>query len=151
MVMTEPTPEGRIVRRRERRSWMSAVPLLIIPLLAYVTFAGAGADFDASRFSIPLPSGGTWQLGLGPILLAIALGLLFFEILKATRGGGASITENALSMIVFAACLILFLIWDRAATSTFFLLTLMAMIDVIAAFAVTINAARRDHGAGGPA
>jgi hypothetical protein len=130
---------------------MSAVPLLVIPLLAYVAFAGAGADFDAPRFSILLPSGGAWQLGLGPILLAIALGLLFFEILKATRGGGASVIENALSMMVFAACLILFLIWDRAATSTFFLLTLMSMVDVIAAFAVTVNAARRDYNLGGPA
>lgn len=149
--MTEPGPEARTVRRRERQGWMSAVPLLVIPLLAYIGFAGAGADFDAARFLIPLPSGGVWQLGLGPILLAIALGFLFFEILKATRGGGASIVENALSMIVFAACLILFLIWDRAATSTFFLLTLMSMVDVIAAFAVTINAARRDRGVAGPA
>jgi hypothetical protein len=149
--MTEPGPEAKTARRRERRSWMSAVPLLVIPLLAYIAFAGAGADFDAPRFSILLPSGGAWQLGLGPILLAIALGLLFFEILKATRGGGASVIENALSMMVFAACLILFLIWDRAATSTFFLLTLMSMVDVIAAFAVTVNAARRDYNMGGPA
>jgi hypothetical protein len=149
--MTEPGPEVKTARRRERRSWMSAVPLLVIPLLAYVAFAGAGADFDAPRFSILLPSGGAWQLGLGPILLAIALGLLFFEILKATRGGGASVIENALSMMVFAACLILFLIWDRAATSTFFLLTLMSMVDVIAAFAVTVNAARRAYGSNGPA
>jgi hypothetical protein len=61
------------------------------------------------------------------------------------------VIENALSMMVFAACLILFLIWDRAATSTFFLLTLMSMVDVIAAFAVTVNAARRDYNMGGPA
>ena len=87
---------------------------------------------------------------LGPILLAVALGFLFFELLKAARGGGASITENALSMMVFAACLILFLIWDKTATSTFFLLTLMSLVDVIAAFAVTVNAARREYGTRGP-
>jgi hypothetical protein len=148
--MTETAPEEKPVRRRERRSWLSAVPLLVIPLLAYVAFAGAGADFDIPRFSIPLPSGGVWQLGLGPILLAVALGFLFFELLKAARGGGASITENALSMMVFAACLILFLIWDKTATSTFFLLTLMSLVDVIAAFAVTVNAARREYGTRGP-
>ena len=71
--MTETAPEEKPVRRRERRSWLSAVPLLVIPLLAYVAFAGAGADFDIPRFSIPLPSGGVWQLGLGPILLAVSL------------------------------------------------------------------------------
>jgi hypothetical protein len=149
--MTEPGPEAKVVRRRERRSWMSGMPLLVIPLLAYVAFAGAGADFSASRFPITLPSAGVWQLTLGDILLAAGLFLLFFEILKATRTGGNSVVDHALSMIVFVVCLILFLIWDRAATSTFFLLMLMAMIDVIAGFSVTINAARRDYSAGGPA
>lgn len=151
MVEMEPGPEAKIVRRRERRSWMSSLPLLVIPLLAYIGFAGAGADFGLSRFDIKLPSGGTWPLTLGDILLVVGLGLLFFEILKATRTGGASIIDHAFSMIVFVVCLILFLIWDRAATSTFFLLMLMAMIDVIAGFSVTINAARRDYGTSSPA
>jgi hypothetical protein len=53
--------------------------------------------------------------------------------------------------MMFAACLILFLVWDKAATSTFFLLTLMSMVDVIAAFAVTVKAARREYGTRGPA
>jgi hypothetical protein len=147
----EPQPEGKVVRRRERRSWMSGMPLLVIPLLAYVAFAGAGADFAASRFDVNLPSGGVWHIALGDILLAVALGLLFFEILKATRTGGNSVVDHAFSMIVFVVCLILFLIWDRAATSTFFLLMMMALIDVIAGFSVTINAARRDYSVGGPA
>ena len=151
MVAMEPGPEDKVVRRRERRSWMSGMPLLVIPLLAYVAFAGAGADFSASRFPITLPSAGVWQLTLGDILLAAGLFLLFFEILKATRTGGNSVVDHAFSMIVFVVCLILFLIWDRAATSTFFLLMLMAMIDVIAGFSVTINAARRDYSVGGPA
>ena len=149
--MTEPGPETNVVRRRERRSWMSSLPLLVVPLLAYVVFAVAGADFSASRFPITLPSAGVWQLTLGDILLAAGLFLLFVEVLKATRTGGNSVVDHAFSMIVFVVCLILFLIWDRAATSTFFLLMLMAMIDVIAGFSVTINAARRDHSIGGPA
>ncbi|HET9574626.1 MAG TPA: hypothetical protein VFP29_12975, partial [Methyloceanibacter sp.] len=86
----------------------------------------------------------------GDILLTMGLGLLFFEILKATRTGGATIIDHAFSMMVFVACLILFLIWDRAATSTFFLLMLMAMTEVIAGFSVTINAARRNDDVGAP-
>ena len=65
--------------------------------------------------------------------------------MKATRTGGASVVDHAFSMMVFVVCLILFLIWDRAATSTFFLLMLMALTDVVAGFSVTINAARRDY------
>jgi hypothetical protein len=148
--MTEPAPETRTVRRRERRSFIAALPLLVIPLLAYVVFAVAGADFGTPRFDVPLPSGGIWQITLGGILLATGLGLLFFEILKATWTGGATVIDHALSMMVFVACLILFLIWDRAATSTFFLLMLMAMIDVIAGFSLTIKAARRGNNVSAP-
>ena len=147
--MTEPAPEGKAVRKRERR-WVAAVPLLVIPLLAYVVLAGAGAEFGAPWFNVSLPSGGMWHIAPGDILLTVGLGLLFFEILKATRTGGATIIDHAFSMMVFVACLILFLIWDRAATSTFFLLMLMAMTDVIAGFSATINAARRDYDTGAP-
>ena len=147
--MTEPAPEGKAVRRGERR-WVAAVPLLVIPLLAYIVLAGAGAEFGAPWFNLSLPSGGTWHIAPGDILLTVGLGLLFFEILKATRTGGATIVDHAFSMMVFVACLILFLIWDRAATSTFFLLMLMAMTDVIAGFSVTIYAARRDDNVGTP-
>jgi len=147
--MTEPAPEGKAVRKRERR-WVAAVPLLVIPLLAYVVLAGAGAEFGAPWFNVSLPSGGMWHIAPGDILLTVGLGLLFFEILKATRTGGATIIDHAFSMMVFVACLILFLIWGRAATSTFFLLMLMAIADVIAGFSATINAARRDYDTGAP-
>jgi hypothetical protein len=146
--MSEGAPETKAVRKSGRRSLIAALPLLIIPLLAYVVFAAFGADFAVSRFDVPLPSGGVWQMTLGDILLTIGLGLLFFEILKATWTGGATVIDHAFSMMVFVACLILFLVWDRAATSTFFLLMLMALIDVIAGFSVTISAARRDHNVG---
>jgi hypothetical protein len=151
MVMTEPGPEVKIVHRRERRGWLSSMPLLVIPLLANVVLAGAGADFSASRFPVTLPSAGLWQITLGDILVAVGLFLLFFEVLKATRAGGNSIIDHALSMIVFVVSLILFLIWDRAATSTFFLLMMMALIDAIAGFSVTLNAARRHYSVGRPA
>jgi hypothetical protein len=146
MTSVEGSPERRAGRRRERRGWISSMPLLVVTLIAYVAFAGGGTDFAASVFPIRQPSGGAWQLTIGDILAALGLFLLFFEILKATHTGGLSVVDHALSMIVFVVCLILFLVWDRAATSTFFLLMLMALIDVIAGFSVTIIAARRDQG-----
>jgi hypothetical protein len=83
------------------------------------------------------------------MVLAVALFVLFFEILKSTRTGGNSVVDHALSMIVFVVCLILFLIWPPAATSLFFLIMLTSLIDVIAGFSVTIRAARRDYTVGG--
>ena len=114
-------------------------------VLAYVAFAVCRRRFQRSRFPSRCPPAGVWQITLGDIVLAIGLFVLFFEILKSTRTGGNSVVDHALSMIVFVVCLILFLVWDPAATSIFFLIMVMALIDVIAGFSVTISAARRDY------
>ncbi len=82
------------------------------------------------------------------MLLTVALIVLFFEVVKSTRTGGNSVVDHALSMIVFVACLILFLVWQPAATSLFFLITVISLIDVIAGFSVTIRSARRDYSVG---
>jgi hypothetical protein len=79
------------------------------------------------------------------MLLTGALIVLFFEIVKSTRTGGNSVVDHALSMIVFVVCLILFLVWQPAASSLFFMITLISLIDVIAGFSVTIRAARHDY------
>lgn len=47
-------------------------------------------------------------------------------------------------MVLFIVCLVEFLLLPAFATSTFFLLALMVLLDVLAGFIVTIVAARRD-------
>ena len=145
MTITEPGPEDKVARASGRWRWIFSLPLLVFPLVFYVAFAAIGVDFGAPRFPITLPSSGVWQLTFGDILLAVALFLLFTEVLRSLRPGGHAIVDLALSLIVFVGCLILFLVWGGAATSTFFLLTVMTLIDVIAGFSVTIGAAGRDR------
>jgi hypothetical protein len=147
MVMLE-QPETSTVRDTPRTTFLSAIPLLAFVVIAYVAFAWAGADFTLPRFTPTMPSGGVWQITLGDMLLTVALIVLFFEVVKATRTGGNSVVDHALSMIVFIACLILFLVWQPAATSLFFLITVISLIDVIAGFSVTIRSARRDFSVG---
>ena len=81
---------------------------------------------------------------LGDLFLASALVVLFIELLKSTTSRRVAIVNHALSMILFVVCLIQFLLAPAFATSTFFLLTLMVVLDVLAGFIVTIVAARRD-------
>jgi hypothetical protein len=147
MVMLE-QPETSTVRDTPRTTFLSAIPLLAFVVIAYVAFAWAGADFTLPRFTPTLPSGGLWQITLGDMLLTVALIVLFFQVVKATRTGGNSVVDHALSMIVFIACLILFLVWQPAATSLFFLITVISLIDVTAGFSVTIRSARRDLSVG---
>ena len=147
MVIVE--PEGKVVRHYRRTSWLSSIPLLAFVVIAYVAFVRGGADFTLTRSSCPCRRVRLWNISLGDMMLAFSLFVLFFEVLKSTRTGGNSVVDHALSMLVFVACLILFLVWPLAGTSLFFLIMLTTLIDVIAGFSVTIRSARRDYSIGG--
>ena len=80
------------------------------------------------------------------LLLAISLIVLYIEIFKATRPGSLSVLDHVFSLLVFIAFLTEFIAFPQAGNSTFFLITLMVFIDVVAGFTVTISTARRDIG-----
>jgi len=124
---------------------LRAIPLLSIVVILY--FAGAIFNpelFDDYLMNLTLPSGDEWKISSGTILVAIGMFLLYLEILKATKTSSGSIIDHGLSTFLFIVCLICFLILPKAGTSTFFLITLMTLLDVIAGFTVSITAARRD-------
>ena len=97
---------------------------------------------------IPMISGVSWRLQAGDLLLLFALGMLAIEIAKATSSKSGSIANHAVSMGILLICLVLFLTVSAFATSTFFLLTMMVLFDVLAGAMVTIISARRDFGVG---
>ena len=131
----------------------AAFPLLALPVLAYnllvLSLGGLGSAAAASQLggrvlSAPMPSGAAWDISIADLLLASALVILFIEMLKSASSRGAAIVNHSLSMLVFIACLLELLLLRAFATSTFFLITLMVLLDVLAGFIVTIIAARRD-------
>lgn len=128
----------------------AAFPLLAIPVIIYnlIAFAQDPASAQAALtnplFSIRMPNQASWAVSLGDLLLAAALVVLFVELLKSTTSGRAAIINHSLSMILFIVCLVEFLLLGAFATSTFFLITLMVVLDVLAGFIVTIVSARRD-------
>lgn len=151
------------------RALFSVFPLLVIPVAIYFVMAmSAGgtmvpldpavadgavisplaAQLNETLLAPNMISGVKWQLTNGDGLVIIALIFLFFEILKSTSTGTATIMNHAVSMILFIACLIMFLLMPNFATSTFFVLTVMALLDVLAGVVVTIVSARRDFGVG---
>lgn len=136
----------------------AALPLLALPVLAYnlaaLTLAGGFSSVEANirmaepLFNIAMSSTAQWPVTLGDILIAAGLIVLFIELLKSTTSRRTAIVNHALSMLLFVACLVEFLLAPAFATSTFFLLTLMVLLDVLAGFIVTIVTARRDVGFG---
>jgi hypothetical protein len=129
-----------------------SLPWLVIPIILYnlIAFSSASAEvFNEVLLSVGMISGATWSLTVGDLVILITLTLLFIELIKATRTGGNSIVDHALSMVLFMICGIEFLVVPRAATSEFFFILFVTLIDVIAGFSITIRAARRDFGFGG--
>ncbi len=132
----------------------AAFPLLALPVLVYnlvaITLMGGFASTVATQrfteplFTISMTSGSPWPISLGDLLLAFSLVVLFIELLKSTTSRRIAIINHSLSMILFIVCLVEFLLAPAFATSIFFLMTLMVLLDVLAGFIVTIIAARRD-------
>ncbi len=99
----------------------------------------------AAQAGATLPSATVhWVVSFGDLLILLSLILLFVELLKSTSTGTAAIFNHALSMLVFIICLVEFLLHPAFATSAFFIILVMALLDVLAGVVVTIIAARRD-------
>ena len=124
-----------------------ALPLLAIPLIAYNAIAFLRGDIWSDVvFEFTMVRGDVFALTAGGILVFVSLLLLFAEIIKSTRTGAGSIVDHLMSTLVFVVALVEFLLVGFAATETFFILTAMALVDVVAGFSITIRAARRDVG-----
>ena len=126
-------------------SFLREIPLIGLVALAYFAIALAGADLPARVLAtIALPSAAAWTLTTGDLLLLAGLLALYIEIYKSTRTVQSTVLDHILSLGVFVACLVGFLLSRPLGTSTFLLIMVLALLDVIAGFTVTISSARRD-------
>jgi hypothetical protein len=124
-------------------------PLLVIPFLIYnaigfTLYGGQPGGWATELFRVPMVSGTQWALTSGDLLLVVGLVCLFFEVLKSTNTGRSSVIEHMLSTALFVLFLIEFLLAGAAASSVFFLLMIMAVVDVVAGFTISITGAGRD-------
>lgn len=123
---------------------LGALPLLTPVVAVYFVIAFTfPSSISGVVLGATLPSGAAWTLTTGDLLVALGLFVLFFEILKSVRASMATVIDHAVSLLLFALCLVLFFVLPRAGTGTFFLITVMTLIDVLAGFTVTIAASRR--------
>ncbi|HVV64613.1 MAG TPA: hypothetical protein VHC42_04040 [Rhizomicrobium sp.] len=131
------------------------IPLLVIPVAIYNLFALGGniaghdvQDMLTSPFSVRMFSGDLWRISFGDLLLLFGISLLFVEVVKATRTTSKELINHGLSMVVFVAALIEFIVLKGFATSTFFFLMLFTLFDVVAGYTISIVAAEHDLGLG---
>ena len=126
--------------------YLLGFPLLLIPFAVYniAVFLLPGLSLTAPLTRVGMISGGEWTMSAGEMILTLAILLLFAEMLKSTRIAMRTVIDHALSLLLFLAMVVEFLLVKQAATGTFFLLMIVSFIDVIGGFAVTLRSAQRD-------
>jgi len=120
-------------------------PLLLLPFAIYnmIAFLTPGVGWTAPVTTVHMMSGQDWVLTWEDILIACSIFLLWIEMIKATRMGMRSVMDHILAMVLFIGMLVEFLLVPQAATSTFFLLMAIALVDVLAGFIIGMRASRR--------
>jgi hypothetical protein len=121
------------------------IPLMIIPFAIYNMLAFLlGIDWSKQTGSIQMVSGASWSVSYGEILIGASILILFFELLKSTRLSNRTIIDHMLSTVLFIGMIIEFLLVQKCATGTFFLLLIISFVDVVGGFTISIRAAQRD-------
>ena len=145
----EGAPMSSLLRGQRRVFTLQSLPLLALSLALYTlcnlaTLATSRVWYKAELTSIELISGDSWHVSGGDAFLGFSMALLFIELLRATKPGGESIVNHALSAVVFIAALVLFLTQQGFGNSTFFSFMVITLLDFMAGFIITATSARRD-------
>jgi hypothetical protein len=117
---------------------MVGFPLLLIPLAIYniIVFLMPDLSFTDPLVKLTLMSGAEWTVTLSDVLLTLAILLLLAEVIKGARPGAKYLTDHLLSLIVFGAAAAEFVLWPKFATSTYFLMTALSLVDFISGLAL---------------
>src|SRR5438034_10273797 len=117
---------------------MVGFPLLLIPLAIYniIVFLMPGVSFTDPLVKLTLVSGAELPVTLSDVLLTLGILLLLAEVIKGARPGAKYLTDHLLSLIVFGAAAAEFVLWPKFGTSTYFLLTMLALVDFLSGIAL---------------
>jgi hypothetical protein len=120
---------------------MVGFPLLLIPLAVFniVVFLMPGVSMTETLFRVPLMSATEWPVTLSDMLLALGMLLLLLEVIKGARPGAKFLMDHLLSLVVFGAAAAEFVLWPKFGNSTFFLLTLLALVDFLGGIALRVR------------
>ena len=117
---------------------MVGFPLLLIPLAIYniIVFLMPGVSFTDPLVKLTLVSGAELPVTLSDVLLTLGILLLLAEVIKGARPGAKYLTDHLLSLIVFGAAAAEFVLWPKFGTSTYFLMTALALVDFVSGLAL---------------
>ncbi|MCP4346991.1 MAG: hypothetical protein GY795_15865 [Desulfobacterales bacterium] len=120
------------------------IPVFFYVFIVYNIFAFSNGNETQSALSytvaeIKLASGSVMILDTDDFLIILGIIALYSGIRRSTGTSAPSVVDRALSMIVFVLFLIEFTVVKIAGTSSFLILTLMALLEVTAGFYSAIS------------
>ena len=120
---------------------MIGFPLLLIPLAIcnIIVFLMPGVAFATPLFTLALMSGAGWQVTLSDVLIALGILMLMFEVIKGARPGAKYFMDHLLSLVVFAGAAAEFVLLPQFGNSTYFLLTMLALVDFLCGVALRVR------------
>lgn len=121
------------------------MPMMVFLFILYNLLAliGVATDLDTvPLFTISMMSGAKVPFTGGALMVTLGLILLYIEILKSTRATQEQMLEQTFSMGLFVVFLVEFLLVKAAGTTTFLMLMIIQLLDVMAGFTVTVASKR---------
>ncbi|MFM9864826.1 MAG: hypothetical protein ACKVRO_14585 [Micropepsaceae bacterium] len=141
----------RKIRLKSSSPTFDVFPLLLLPML-YFNFmaifvygmnpAAVNAWLASSAFQLTMFSGAVWSMTQADVIVAAGMGLLFIEVLKSIGSPMLSLVNHGIAVMTLLIYVVQFISFPAFTVSTFFLLALMQLIDVIAGYTITIVASR---------
>ncbi len=125
--------------------FLRVLPFLGVAVVVYlVGVILLRLPLDGPLMDLPLPSGAVMRFTFSDLVLLLGLVLFFVELILSTRPTQSSLINHGLSMALFVVCGLMFMLVGPCGSSTFFLLTVLTLIDVISGYSISIITARRD-------
>ena len=125
---------------------LAVIPLTIVPLILFNIVAFTiGEPWLNGLFTIPLISGGSWIVTSGDLMILLGLAMLFLETLRSAQvANSTNIANHIISTILLIVYIVEFIVVKQAGNSLFFVLTAIALFDVVAGFTIAIKTSQRD-------
>ena len=125
---------------------LAIIPLTIVPLVLFNLVAFTlGEPWANELVPIPLISGAQWTVTPGDLMILLGLLMLFLETLRSAQvANSAGIANHIISTVVLIVYIVEFIVVRQAGNSLFFILTALALFDVVAGFTIAIKTAQRD-------
>ena len=121
---------------------MLAVPVVVYNLLAFFGDPHGLTHRLPNRLTEPaglvrMSSGAAWSPTLSDLILALAIGAVFVDLVKVFTSRKDAASGHIWSGLLLAICSVEFLLLPDFATSTFALMTLMSLFSVSSALMIT--------------